>query len=98
MSKVIEAIPVGSFALRDPATGEFLPSVPLYIEKDERAQASEAMLHREIAHIFADKFGQYAEGCELIGDKTTIDALHLDTEQELTKTALPDKSRKKRRR
>ena len=60
------------------ATGEFLPSVPLYIEATERAQASEEILQREIAHIFAGKIGEYMHGCELIGDKATADALRSD--------------------
>lgn len=96
MSKRIEVIPVGSFALRDPATGDFLPSVPLYIEATERAQQSEAVLHQEIAHIFAGKMRQYAEGCEMIGDKATADALRPDAGQPVENAAEPDKPRKKR--
>ncbi|MCI8527281.1 MAG: hypothetical protein HFF17_15530 [Oscillospiraceae bacterium] len=96
MLKTIEAISVGSFALRDPATGDFLPSVPLYIEANEQAQVNEAVLHREIAHIFAGKMRQYAEGCEMIGDKATADALRPDAEQPAEETAAPDKPRKKR--
>ena len=96
MPKTIEAIQIGSYAPRDPATGEFMPSVPLYIEATERAQQSESVLHQEIAHIFAGKMRQYAEGCEMIGDKTTADALRPDTEQPAMGTAAPDKPRKKR--
>ncbi|MCI8857805.1 MAG: hypothetical protein HFH26_14895 [Clostridiaceae bacterium] len=96
MLKTIEAISVGSFALRDPATGEFLPSVPLYIEATERAQESEKVLHREIAHIFAGKMRQYAEGCEMIGDKATADALRPDAGQPAESAAEPDKPNRKR--
>lgn len=96
MQKKIEVIEVGSFALRDQATGEFLPSVPLYIEANERAKESEAALHREIAHTMAGKFGEYIKGCELIGDKATADALRPDAEQPAEETAAPDKPRKKR--
>ena len=96
MPKTIEAIQIGSYAPRDPATGDFLPSVPLYIEATERAQTSEAVLHREIAHILAGKMRQYAEGCEMIGDKATADALRPDAEQPAEETAAPDKPRKKR--
>lgn len=96
MPKTIEAIQIGSYAPRDPATGDFLPSVPLYIEATERAQTSEAVLHREIAHIFAGKMRQYAEGCEIIGDKTTANALRPDAGQPAESTAAPDKPRRKR--
>lgn len=96
MQKKIEVIEVGSFALRDQATGEFLPSVPLYIEANEQAQVNEAVLQREIAHIFAGKFGEYMRGCEIIGDKTTANALRPDAGQPAESTAAPDKPRRKR--
>ena len=44
-------IQVGITALRDPATGKFLPSVPLFIkETDEAKEAAE-----EIANLKIDK-------------------------------------------
>ena len=96
MTKMIEAIQIGSYAPRDPATGEFMPSVPLYIEATERARTSEEVLHREIAHIFAGKMRQYAEGCDMIGDKAIADALRPDAGQPAESAAVPDKPRKKR--
>ena len=96
MTKMIEAIQIGSYALRDPATGEFMPSVPLYIEATARAKASEAALMQEIAHIFAGKAKQYAEGCEMIGDTATADALRPDAGKPAENTAAPDKPRRKR--
>ena len=96
MTKMIEAIQIGSYAPRDPATGEFMPSVPLYIEATERARTSEEVLHREIAHIFAGKMRQYAEGCEMIGDKAIADALRPDAGKPAESAAVPDKPRKKR--
>lgn len=97
MPKKIEVIEVGSFALRDPITRGFLPSVPLYIEADERTQESEDALIREIAHTFASKFGEYAEGCELIGDKATADALRPDVGQPAKSAAELDKPRESKK-
>ena len=96
MTKMIEAIQIGSYAPRDPATGEFMPSVPLYIEATERARTSEEVLHREIAHIFAGKMRQYAEGCEMIGDKAIADALRPDAGQPAESAAVPDTPPNKR--
>lgn len=58
MSKFIE---IGFTALRDPATGGFLPAVPLYIEATDDAQAAEAAMIKDIGRVFADKFKQYIE-------------------------------------
>lgn len=98
MEKCIPVVQVGSFALRDPITREFLPAVPLYIEKTERAAESEAVLLKDIAHIFADKARQYSDGCELIGDKTTADALRPDEEQPADDTAAAGKPHRARSR
>lgn len=56
MSKFIE---IGFTAARDPATGGFLPAVPLYIEETEEARASEGKLIRDIGRVFAEKHKQY---------------------------------------
>lgn len=58
MSKYIE---IGFTALRDPATGGFLPAVPLYIESAEDVKDSEAAMIKDIGHVFADKFKQYVD-------------------------------------
>ena len=59
----------GVTALRDPATGGFLPAVPLYIEVDANEvepqtglAASEEKLCFDIGQIMAEKFGQYVRG------------------------------------
>lgn len=54
-------IQVGFTALRDPATGAFLPSVPLYIEATEGAQKAEAALTDDIAKLFAQRMKQYVD-------------------------------------
>lgn len=65
MAKYIE---VGFTAARDPATKEFLPAVPLYIEKTEDAAESEAALIRDLGKLYAARMRQYIEGGGLVGD------------------------------
>lgn len=69
-------VQVGVTALRNPATGEFLPSVPLYIKANVDDIDSKTDLSRgereicsDIAGIFADKFDQYIQGCRKEGLK-----------------------------
>lgn len=54
-------IQVGITALRDPATGGFLPAVPLYIEATSEATDAEAAMIRDIGKVFAEKMKQYIE-------------------------------------
>ena len=61
-------IQCGFTALRDPANGEFLPSIPLYVKiAPETINAiglapSEEILCSDIASAFAKKFGCYVQG------------------------------------
>lgn len=63
---------IGVTALRDPATGDFLPAVPLYIKvsSDEinpetgMTKAEEYALE-DVAKVFADKMKQYMQGGKL---------------------------------
>ena len=59
-----EYIEVGFTALRDPATGEFLPAVPLYIEKTSAAVADEAALVKDLGKLFAHKMKSYMESTQ----------------------------------
>lgn len=59
-------VQIGFTALRDPATGAFLPSVPLYVKVgddqiDPRTGLAncEKELCIDIASVLAEKFGQY---------------------------------------
>ena len=56
-----EFIQVGFTATRDPGTGEFLPAVPLFIEKTASAE-------QDLGKLFAHRMRQYIEGGGLIGD------------------------------
>lgn len=55
-------IQIGITALRDPATGGFLPAVPLYIEATTEAIDAEAAMIQDIGKVFAEKMKQYIEG------------------------------------
>lgn len=53
-----EFIQIGSTALRDPVTGDFLPAVPLYIRAEDREACEAAVidgnvLQKELAKKFA---------------------------------------------
>lgn len=55
MAKQEKFIQVGVTALRDPATGEFLPAVPLYIKAEDGAEESEEKLIGDIGKLMAHR-------------------------------------------
>lgn len=63
-------IQIGETALRDPITGNYLPSVPLYIKADSMAQAQEESLIDDIGKLLADKMRRYKAACEAAGVST----------------------------
>lgn len=62
-----EYIQVGVTALRDPATGGYLPAVPLYIKADESAKLAEQSLIEDLGHLIAHQIKEYKEGCRKAG-------------------------------
>ncbi len=60
-------IQIGITALRDPATGDFLPAVPLYIEATENATQAESAMIKDIGRVFAERMKQYIETGGVIG-------------------------------
>ena len=53
-------VQIGTTALRDPATGEFLPSVPLYVKTADAHKVEAVTISGEdLARTLAEKFGQY---------------------------------------
>ena len=56
-------IQVGVTALRDPATGGFLPAVPLYIRAEDGAAAAEERLHGDLGKLLADRMRRYVDAC-----------------------------------
>lgn len=63
-----EYIEVGFTAARDPATKEFLPAVPLYIEKTEESAQSEAALVQDLGKLLAHRMRQYIQEGGLVGE------------------------------
>lgn len=66
MEKYIE---VGVTALRDPATGGYLPAVPLYIKAEDGAEQAEQQLINDLGHLFAHQMKAYLDGCQKAGVK-----------------------------
>lgn len=60
-------IQVGVTALRDPATGEFLPAVPLYIKAEEGAEEAEEKLIHDLGKLLAHRIKAYKDGCKAAG-------------------------------
>lgn len=60
-------IQVGVTAMRDPATGNFLPAVPLYIKEEDGAMESAQNLTQDLGRLLADRMRRYKEGCEAAG-------------------------------
>lgn len=57
-------IQVGVTALRDPATGEFLPAVPLYIKAEDGAEEAEEKLIEDIGKLMAERIRRYKAACK----------------------------------
>ena len=60
-------IQIGVTALRDPATGDFLPAVPLYIKAEDGAPAGEEKLIEDIGKLLAQRIKAYKDGCHKAG-------------------------------
>lgn len=60
----VEFVQIGVYAARDPVTGDFLPSVPLYVPRTPGLTVSEEKLCEDIAQVFALRYRQYRENLE----------------------------------
>lgn len=60
-------IQVGFTALRDPATGDFLPAVPLYIKAEDNAEEAAEQLTHDVGKLLAQRIKQYIDGCKEAG-------------------------------
>ena len=67
MAKQEKYIQVGVTALRDPATGGFLPAVPLYIKAEDGAEEAEEKLIEDIGKLLAERIRRYKADCEAAG-------------------------------
>lgn len=70
-----EFVQVGCTALRDPATGEYLPAVPLYIKAEDWAVEAQDRLINDLGKLFAHRMKQYLDGVPEMGDAMVSDAL-----------------------
>ena len=66
-AKKEEFIQIGYTALRNPATGEFLPAVPLYIKADNDAAEAEQKVIDDIANLLSERMKAYKDGCKEAG-------------------------------
>lgn len=56
-----EYIQIGVTAMRDLATGGFLPSVPLYIKADDAAKEAEQQMYKEVGKALAGMMKKYID-------------------------------------
>lgn len=62
-----EYIQIGYTALRDPASGKYLPAVPLYIKAGDGAAEAEQKVVEDIGNLFAIRMKAYMDGCKEAG-------------------------------
>ena len=67
MAEQEKFIQVGFTALRDPATGDFLPAVPLYIKAEDAGEGAEEDMIRDFAKLAAERIRRYRERCAAEG-------------------------------
>lgn len=60
-------VQIGVTALRDPKTGDFMPSVPIYVKKKDLRHAVPPIGEDNIADILARKFEAYRNACAEAG-------------------------------
>lgn len=60
-------IQIGYTALRDPATGDFLPAVPLYIKAEDGAEEGAQKVIDDIGKLLAHRMKAYIDKCKEAG-------------------------------
>ena len=65
-----EYIPVGVMAMRDPITGDFLPSVPLYVRAEDQEKVEAPVFDDAAIRMLADKWKQYVQASRREKKKT----------------------------
>ena len=60
-------VQIGVTALRNPKTGDFMPSVPIYVKKKDLRHAVPPIGEDNIADILARKFEAYRNACAEAG-------------------------------
>lgn len=94
-----EYIQIGITAERD-ADGNFLPSVPLYIERTEAAERSANSLIADILPLMKERFAKYAEASGLLENKleARAEVLEAATAEEAEAAARSSASSDKKKR
>ena len=68
-------IQVGTTALRDPGTGEFLEPVPLYIRAEDKGKCQTIVMDGEgLAKLFVEKYKAYLKENRKANKKKAADA------------------------
>lgn len=62
-------IQIGVTAMRDPLTGGFLPSIPLYVKAEDIGTDAEERFVHETGVALARMMKQYMDGCRKAGVK-----------------------------
>lgn len=65
-----EYIHVGVMAMRDPITGDFLPSVPLYVRAEDQEKVEAPVFDDAAIRMLADKWKQYVQASRREKKKT----------------------------
>ena len=65
-----EYIQVGVTAMRDPITGDFLPSVPLYVRAEDQEKVEAPVFDDAAIRMLADKWKQYVQASRREKKKT----------------------------
>lgn len=60
-------IQIGVTAMRDPLTGGFLPSIPLYVRAEDVGTDAEERFVQETGIALARMMKQYMDGCKKAG-------------------------------
>ena len=60
-------VQVGVTAIRDPFTGAFVQSTPLYVKVTEGAEELEKSMAEDLGRVFAHQMRDYIRGCQEAG-------------------------------
>jgi len=69
MAKKEKYIQVGVTSIRDPFTGEFIQSTPLYIKVKKGEDEVDEHMARDLMRVFGHQLRDYVAGCREAGAK-----------------------------
>lgn len=65
-------VQIGFGAFRNPKTGEFMPSVPLYVRREDATVGTSKTLLDNFGALMAKKMKDYVDACEEQGHPVTL--------------------------